>query len=116
MLTSWILGILDSAYSLISQLKVQFFISGAFFSSFDQKFLEGQYFDAVDLVETAFNKLADNVVSAYVQTLADIILFSYMQFKKQIGPLNIWNAQLKEFLVITWMVVGKLLLTTIFIS
>ena len=78
--------------------------------------MEGQHFDAVDLVETAFNKLADNVVSAYVQTLADIVLFSYMQFKKQIGPLNIWNAQLKEFLVITWMVVRKLLLTTIFIS
>ena len=64
MLTSWILGILVSAYSLISQLKINSFISGAFFSSFDQKFLEEQYFDAVDVVETAFNKLADNVVSA----------------------------------------------------
>jgi len=37
-----------------------------FFSSFEQKDLDGQYFDAVDLVETAFNKLADNVVSAYL--------------------------------------------------
>jgi len=55
---------LVSAYSLISQLKINSFISGAFFSSFDQKFLEEQYFDAVDVVETAFNKLADNVVSA----------------------------------------------------
>ncbi|XP_020602338.1 E3 ubiquitin-protein ligase TTC3-like [Orbicella faveolata] len=31
-------------------------------SSFEQKYLDEQYFDAVDLVETAFNKLADNVL------------------------------------------------------
>ena len=37
-----------------------------FFSSFEQKCLDEQYFDAVDLVETAFNKLADNVVSVYL--------------------------------------------------
>ena len=83
-MNTWYFGLcLQSNISIESSI---FFISGAFFSSFDQKFLEGQHFDAVDLVETAFNKLADNVVSAYVQTLVDIVLFSYMQFKKQIGP------------------------------
>ena len=65
-LTTWILGILAAAYSLKSQLQIQFITWRAFFSSFEQKCLDEQYFDAMDLVETAFNKLADNVVSAYL--------------------------------------------------
>lgn len=63
LLTTWIPGILFCAYNLKSKLQVQFIAWCAFFSSFEQKSLDEQYFDAVDLVETAFNKLADNVVS-----------------------------------------------------
>lgn len=36
------------------------------FSSFEIKALDEEHFDAVDLVETAFNKLAENVVSIYL--------------------------------------------------
>lgn len=60
-----ILELSVSAYSLKSQVQIQF-IMCAFFSSFEQKYLDEQHFDAVDLVETAFNKLADHVVSAYM--------------------------------------------------
>jgi len=67
-------------------LKVQFFISGAFYRPFDQKYLEGQYFDAVDLVETAFNKLAENVVSAYVQTLEILFYFPTCNSRNRLAP------------------------------
>lgn len=40
-----------------------------FFSSFETKALKDEHFDAVDLVETAFNKLAENVVSIYIHSL-----------------------------------------------
>ena len=33
------------------------------FSSFEIRALEDKHFDAVDLIETAFNKLADHAVS-----------------------------------------------------
>jgi len=36
------------------------------FSSFEIKELGEKHFDAVDLIETAFNKLADNAVSRKV--------------------------------------------------
>ena len=49
-----------------------------FFSSFEQKDLDGQYFDAVDLVETAFNKLADNVVSAYLYILVLVLVQGWL--------------------------------------
>lgn len=34
-----------------------------FFSSFETRELEEKYFDAVDLIETAFNRLAETAVS-----------------------------------------------------
>ena len=90
LLTTWIPGILFSAYNLKSKLQVQFIAWCAFFSSFEQKSLDEQYFDAVDLVETAFNKLADNVVS---------VLF-YVKCNSG----NRWDFEWKEFLVIPGMV------------
>ena len=46
-------------------------------SSFEIRALEEKHFDAVDLIETAFNKLVDNAVSRNVYFCTKLILMMY---------------------------------------
>lgn len=48
---------------MISNILHDVLVLSCFFSSFETRELEEKYFDAVDLIETAFNVLAENAVS-----------------------------------------------------
>lgn len=57
---------------------INFILYDALFSSFEIRALEEKYFDAVDLIETAFNKLADNAVSRNVYFLNYVFVRAFI--------------------------------------